>query len=1021
MKWTSEQLDAINKSGSNIIVSAGAGSGKTAVLTERVITKLKNGVSVNQLLILTFTNNAAKEMKERIKKEIIKIPELKNELNFIDSADITTFDAYVLSLVKKYYYLLNIEKDLSIIDEGVISIQKENILNDIFENKYGDSLFDNFVTTFGIKNDDGVKRLILSLDLKCDLLPNKEEFLDTYIDKFYTEDNALNLFSEYEKLILRTKDNIRYCLDKIESDVPSEYFITLENSLINLIESTTYTSIKNNLNVDSPNLPSGSSDLSKYYKAQIKKTLDELNILLYDDKDTLIKELLSTKENVAIIIDILKELNIKINEYKKENNLYEFNDISKLGIKLLKENKEVVDELKNKYNEIMVDEYQDTSDIQELFISLIENNNVYMVGDIKQSIYKFRNANIEIFKNKYDHYKNNKNGIKIDLNKNFRSRKETIEGINLIFKYIMDDYIGNADYALEHQMIHGNLDYKDNNQNNNISILNYKINKNMSKDENEAFIIGIDILNKVKNKYQVTKDKELRPCTFEDFTILIDRTTSFDIYKKVFDYLKIPINVHSDENILHNDETYLIRNIIDFIIKIKNKDYDYKFNYLSIGRSYLYNISDDILYEDITQNKIKESEIYLKCKSISKDIDNMSNSELIYTIIEEFNFYENMIKEGDILNRCIVLDNIIKEAKELNKTNITTTNITNYFDTLIESKKAIKKPATTSSLNAVTLTNIHKSKGLQYNICYYSGLSKRFNVNDSFDKFIYDEKYGFIIPSFNGSYKNTFVYDLFKEKYFTEEISEQVRLFYVALTRCQEKMIILTNIDESKLIGSNNNRIVDYLTRINYRSFQDILSSIYYHLSRYITNIEVPDFDYKTNKISKEEIPSIENKINVNEINIPKEKLETKTFSKKEIKLLTPLEKDMIDKGNHLHYILESIDFINPDYSKLSNEEKDLVKSFLNSDILKDIEKAKIYKEFEFINTQNSKYERGIIDLMLEFKDHIKIIDYKLKNITDEAYNKQLKGYKEYIENKYNKNTEIYLYSILDKTFEKID
>ena len=132
MNWTKEQLEAINKTGSNIIVSAGAGSGKTAVLTERVITKLKNGLHINDLLILTFTNNAAKEMKERIKKAINEIPELKEEIKYIDSADIKTFDAYVLSLIKKYYYLLNLEKDINIIDNSIILLKKKEILNDIF-------------------------------------------------------------------------------------------------------------------------------------------------------------------------------------------------------------------------------------------------------------------------------------------------------------------------------------------------------------------------------------------------------------------------------------------------------------------------------------------------------------------------------------------------------------------------------------------------------------------------------------------------------------------------------------------------------------------------------------------------------------------------------------------------------------------------------------------------------------------------------------------------------------------------
>ena len=157
-------------------------------------------------------------------------------------------------------------------------------------------------------------------------------------------------------------------------------------------------------------------------------------------------------------------------------NLFEFNDIALLSIKILKENENIRNEIKSSLNEIMIDEYQDTNDLQEEFISLIANNNVYMVGDIKQSIYRFRNANPYIFKNKYDNYKLLNGGIAIDLNKNFRSRKEVLDNINLIFDLVMDDTLGGADYRKSHNMIFGNnlyIEKGNTNQNNNFEIYNY--------------------------------------------------------------------------------------------------------------------------------------------------------------------------------------------------------------------------------------------------------------------------------------------------------------------------------------------------------------------------------------------------------------------------------------------------------------------------------------------------------------------------------------------------------------------
>ncbi|UKI28027.1 MAG: UvrD-helicase domain-containing protein [Bacilli bacterium] len=176
--------------------------------------------------------------------------------------------------------------------------------------------------------------------------------------------------------------------------------------------------------------------------------------------------------------------------------------MANLAIKLVKENSQIREEIKNNLNEILIDEYQDTNDVQEEFISYISNNNVYMVGDIKQSIYRFRNANPYIFKNKYDMYSSHNNGMKIDLNKNFRSREEVINNINLMFNHIMDDYLGGASYQKEHQMIYGNLMYQgngDNKENNNFEIYNYLNDTNYKKTmRSRPFVIADDINNKNK-------------------------------------------------------------------------------------------------------------------------------------------------------------------------------------------------------------------------------------------------------------------------------------------------------------------------------------------------------------------------------------------------------------------------------------------------------------------------------------------------------------------------------------------
>ena len=222
--WTKEQELAIYEKGKNIIVSAGAGSGKTAVLSERVLEKLKSGIHINELLILTFTKAAAAEMKERIRKKIKKVYELKDELNLIDASYITTFDSFGMSIVKKYHYLLNVKKDLSIIESSVIDIKKKEILDNIFDNYYEkeDENFLELINTFCVKDDINIRKNILSINNKLDLRIDKIEYLENYIDNNYTKEKINSYIEDYEKLLLNKinllKSNIENLSLYIDSD-----------------------------------------------------------------------------------------------------------------------------------------------------------------------------------------------------------------------------------------------------------------------------------------------------------------------------------------------------------------------------------------------------------------------------------------------------------------------------------------------------------------------------------------------------------------------------------------------------------------------------------------------------------------------------------------------------------------------------------------------------------------------------------------------------------------------------------
>ena len=734
--WTKEQTLAINKTGENIIVSAGAGSGKTAVLSERVITKLKGDISLDNLLILTFTNAAAAEMKDRIRKKIIK-ENITKEINKVDTADITTFDAYALKLIKTYSHKLNISSKLSIVDSSIISLEKKHIITKIFEENYRtkNRKFLKLITDFTLKDDKKIIKNILKLNESLDNLYNKKEYLNSYIENYYNENKIKEYIEEYQNLIREKQKSIKNTIKTLSYYVDGNYIEKLESTLSNLLNAKTYEEIKTRFPERLPNLPKGMEEEAKNTKKEISNLINELKELtkyetIYEIKESINK----TKDYAEVIIDIIIKLDKKLNEYKKEKNVYEFIDIARMAINLLKENEDIRKNLKEKYKEILIDEYQDTNDIQETFISYIENNNVYMVGDIKQSIYRFRHTNPKLFKTKYESYSKNKGGYKIDLNKNFRSRKEVLENINEMFNQIMDSDIGGADYIDSHQMIYGNIAYNEiNKENYNIEVLNYqnKEDKTYSADEIEIFTIAKDIKQKIENKFQIM-DKETnkkKNLEYKDCAILIDRSSKFDLYKKIFEYLNIPITIYKDKAINTSDEIIIIKHIYNLILSNKI-DERFKYSFTSLARSYIFEYKDDEILNHITKKDYQNTEIIKNINTLKQDINQKTNEILIREIIDIFDIYQKMIKIGDINNRITIIDSLIKVAQNCDKLGYKIEDFYEYLNEVLEEKLNITLAINKENSNSVKIMTIHSSKGLEFPICYFSYLSKKFNLDD---------------------------------------------------------------------------------------------------------------------------------------------------------------------------------------------------------------------------------------------------------------------------------------------------
>jgi len=963
-------------------------------------------------------------MKERIRASLLKDEKYKDELKLINSSYITTFDSYALSIVKKYHYLLNIPKNIAISDESIIKIEQSKIIDRIFENEYKNNNEDflYLIDTYSVKNDSDIRKNILKI---CSIISDKinyKEYIDNIKNNFFSEENILNIYNTYLELLNRKRNELKIHLDNFSYLVDNNIYTKFYDSLSNILNCD----IKDIHLYSSTSLPRVNkypSDESKIAKKDLSNCLDELkNLSIYGDYNNVVNIILSSKRNMLTILDIVNKYIIELNNYKSKNNIYTFSDIAYLSIKVLKDNEDVRNEVKSSFKEIMIDEYQDTNDVQDTFIKLIENNNVYMVGDIKQSIYKFRGSNPNIFKEKYDNYSINNGGMKIDLIKNFRSRSEVLKSINNIFELLMDNSIGDAKYRESHEMVYGLTLYDDEKMRDfdyNTRILEYNEMDDFDNNEIEMFTIATDIINKLSNHVEVydKNEKRLREANYSDFVIILDRGKYFDSYKKVFEYMGIPLTILKDDNLTNNNDLFIIKNLIDLVIKINNKEYDINFRYdfVSIARSFLYEYSDNEIYDIIKNNKYYDTQIYKDLSSIN-NINSKSVSDLFYEVLKVVDYYNKLYKIGDINNTNIRLRTIYNISNNLNDGGYDIYDFINYLNDINNSDIDIKYKTFSQNTNSVKIMTIHGSKGLEYPFCYFADLAHKFNDRDIKDKFIVSDKYAVVINDEN----NNLIKDLYKYEYKRDEISERLRLFYVALTRAREQAIIVLPYTDSLKYSLNEDGIIDEVYRLRFNKLSDFISSIKEYLNDYFSMVDNNKINitknYMFTKNNKLKDLDDNKYLDVKEIIVENNIIKNEHYSKEKIDVIDNNEYELLKVGTKVHSILEYIDFKNYDESLIEDKYiRNKINKFMSSDILKDINNSIIYKEYEFKYKKDNKSYTGIIDLMIEHDSYIDIVDYKLKNIDDDKYIEQLNGYKEYIKSISNKKINMYLYSIIDE------
>ena len=886
VKWTEEQKQAIYEAGNNILVAAAAGSGKTAVLVERIINKIINeNIDIDKLLVVTFTNAAASEMRERvlnaIYKKIDEEPEnekLQRQITLLNKASICTIDSFCLDVVRNNFFEIDIAQNFRIGDTTEIEILKQDVIEDLFEEKYEaeDKDFIKLINTYtSYKDDTPLKELILKIYTYIQSNPFPEKWLDEKVEMFNLSDKLDNDFAQtiWGKLLLKqVKEIVEDSQLKLETEKDNlnqypelvKYFQIicddidqLEMLKINLDSWDKACEIASNIKfktwVTDKKITLEAKDIAKATRDEVKTNLKKVTekILIFNSREA--------NEDINGMYDVLKKLGNIILEFgkkfekrKKDKNIVDFSDVEHYALKILLKGdgtpSEIAKKYQEKFEEIAIDEYQDSNLVQEYILtSISRGNNVFMVGDVKQSIYKFRQARPELFLEKYKNYKTKNiktdaEDLKIQLFKNFRSRKEVLDFSNEIFENIMSEELGELNYTKE-EFLNLGASYEDTNQDlrAEIDILTIDDEEDLASEQEagatvpntyeteneedgdeiervenielEAKFVANRIKQLIDNKFQIydAKKQEKRDIKYKDIVVLLRSTKEpAPIFEKEILNLGMPVFSDSSAEYLESIEIQTIMSLLKIIDNPLQE-----IPLVTVMRSSIGGFNDNELVEIRLSDKYDNFyNTILKAKKnvekalrekIDKFLDNLemwrkeqeylSLDELIWKIYNDTGYYNyvGLMTNGEL--RQANLKMLFVRAKQCES--ISFKGLFNFIN-YIEKVKTSSKDMDSAKIigendDVIRIMSIHKSKGLEFPVVFLSGTGKQFNMQDLNNKILLHPEIGIGVKYID--YDRQIEYDTLskqamKNQIMLETLSEEMRVLYVALTRAKEKLII---------------------------------------------------------------------------------------------------------------------------------------------------------------------------------------------------------------------------------------
>ncbi len=860
-RWTDDQQAAIDARGSNLLVSAAAGSGKTAVLVERIIKLIiEDKKPIDKMLIVTFTNAAASEMRERIVGALYEKLEtdekngqfLRDQIALIGKSYIMTLHSFCIGLVRNNSHFIDLDPGFKVGDTIELNIMAQEVMDELLEEAYEKNTDDflNFVESYSENRQDfKLQKLIIDTYRFIQSQPEPLDWLEECRDRFKND------YSEYyiEQVKADIKFDLNNALDILETaaDIcsdsigPMEYDEMINDDInhienlkkylfrdfdefVKYIRTIKYMRLKSISKARKEEVDPVLVDEVKDLRSNFKSIVDDTK-KFFESKsiEDYIKDIKAVEPVVSELYRLVKRYDELYKEKKSDKNLLDFNDLEHFALNALK-HEDVKKQYRKKFNYIFLDEYQDSNLVQETLINSIKReDNVFLVGDVKQSIYKFRLADPTLFMSKYDGFSKSEGAAnrRIDLKKNFRSRKEVLEGINYIFESLMSKEFGEMTYDKD-AMLYPGIDFKEiDNPEIEIKIVEGKYKSEDYDDalnelttaEIEAKTIVEKIKKLVGTKSYDRKNDKFFDVEYKHIVILLRAVSAWSpIFTEVFTKEGLPIFADSQGGYF---DTIEIKMFVDLLKLIDNKLQDLPL--LTVLRSPIFNFTTEDLIE-IRNNQKKASYFYaMSCykekndNELSEKIVNLNSKlsdwkdkslylkldELLWEIMIDTGYYHYVGAMPGGTSRQANLRLLVDRAEKMEKTSVS--GLFNFIQIIDKMKKANSELGTAKTIgeneNVVRVMSIHKSKGLEFPVVIIAGMGKKFNLRDSYGDMLLHKKHGLgpkFVDPVHRVYFDTLPKKLIKRAIKFESLSEEMRVLYVALTRAVDKLILVGTVKD---------------------------------------------------------------------------------------------------------------------------------------------------------------------------------------------------------------------------------